>query len=438
METLEAYLDRKHEELTLLNGFLGTPLALRHPVSVVDVIEQKFHVAAALKAEHALHDWALTETAWAHQGRLRAGPFEFSYDYQRADLEVRGPSFYQFDSSAAANETIYTSSGMAAISALLLAFVRLMSEADILALPGSYGETLELIESHARQLRLVRLKSSPGEVASRAGRLRILLFDSCTPAAAFEATLHCARPHLDLVIFDTTCFSSGSGRIRRVLSWARRWKIPIVLVRSHTKLDSLGLEYGRLGSAVFVACEKRVATAKQERLEDLAREMRNAVRLFGGAALPAHFPPYVGTKAYRALTDKRVAAILRNSRRTARYFASALPGSSAELHFAHGLYVTLAPKRMLDEKQTKQMAADLCGDLRKAGLPLRHAGSFGFDFGGAEWFRDTTRNRYVVRIAVPDLPTPLWDQVAQAVVQWWSVHEEQKFRSAGLPMNAPV
>src|SRR5438270_9179121 len=425
MEKLAAYLYRTHEGLALLNGFLGTPLALRHPVSVVDVIEQKFHVAAALKAEHALHDWALTETAWAQRGRLRAGPFEFSYDYQRADLEVCGPSFYQFDSSAAANETIYTSSGMAAISALLLACVRLMSEADILALPGSYGETLELIESYARQLRLVRLKSSPGEIAARAGRLRILLFDSCAPAAAFEASLHCARPRLDLVIFDTTCFSSGSGRIRRVLSWARRWEIPIVLVRSHTKLDSLGLEYGRLGSAVFVACENRVAPARQQQLKDLAMEMRNAVRLFGGAALPAHFPPYVGTKAYRALTDKRVAAILRNSRRTAHHFASALPGSTAELHFAHGLYVTLAPARMLDEQQTKQMAADLCGDLKKAGLPLRHAGSFGFDFGAAEWFRDTTRNRCVVRIAVPDLPTPLWDQVVQAVAQWWSRHEDR-------------
>jgi len=358
METLEAYLDRKHEEVTLLNGFLGTPLALRHPVSVVDVIEQKFHLAAALKAEHALHGWALTETARARRGRLRAGPFEFSYDYQRADLEVRGPSFYQFDSSTAANETIYTCSGMAAISALLLASMRLMSEADILVLPGCYGESLELIESYARQLRLVRLKSFPDEVASRAGRLRILLLDSCTSAAAFEAILHWARPHVDLVIFDTTCFSGGSGRIRRVLSWARHWKIPIELARRHTKLDSLGLEYGRLGSAVFVVCEKRVATANQEWLENLAREMRNAVRLFGGAALPSHFPPYLGTKAYRALTDRRAAAILRNSRQTARYFASTLPGSSAELHFAHGLYVTLAPKRALDEKQTKQIAAD--------------------------------------------------------------------------------
>src|SRR6266536_382820 len=180
METFEAYLDRKHEELKLLDSFLGTPLVLRRPVSVVDVIEQKFHLAAAMKAEHALHDWALTETAWAHGGRLRAGPFEFSYDYQRADLEVLGPSFYEFESSAAANETIYTSSGMAAISALLLASARLMCEADVMVLPGSYGETIELIESYACHLHLVPLKRSPDEVASSSGRPRILLFDSCT------------------------------------------------------------------------------------------------------------------------------------------------------------------------------------------------------------------------------------------------------------------
>lgn len=422
METLETYLGRKCEEITLLNACLASPLALRRPTSVVEVIEQKFRIAAALKAEHELHDWALTETAWAHPGRLRSGPFEFSYDYQRADLEVRGPSFYQFDNSAA-NATIYTSSGMAAISALLLASARIMPEADILVLPGSYGETLELIETHARHLRLIRLDGAAGKIACRAKRRRILLLDSCMPAAAFAAALHGgANPQIDFVIFDTTCFSSGSGRIRRVLNWARRWSIPVVLVRSHTKLDSLGLEYGRLGSAVFVACERSVA--KQDMLDDLARDMRTAVRLFGGAALPAHFPPYIGTHAYRLLTDRRVAAILRNSRRTARYFASALATSSAELHFAHGLYVTLAPKRTPDEEQTRKIAADLCDDLGKAGLPLRHAGSFGFDFAAAEWFRDSTRDRYLVRIAVPDLPTPLWDRIAQAVVEWWSAHEE--------------
>jgi hypothetical protein len=38
METFEAYLGRKHEELTLLNSFLGSPLAQRYPVSVADVM----------------------------------------------------------------------------------------------------------------------------------------------------------------------------------------------------------------------------------------------------------------------------------------------------------------------------------------------------------------------------------------------------------------
>src|SRR5207248_11681216 len=100
METLDAYLDRKQAELLLLRSCLATPLNLRPPISVTEVIEQKFQLAAALKAEHALHDWAFTETAWVDPVRLRSGPFEFVYDYERADLEVRGPRFYEFDDSA--------------------------------------------------------------------------------------------------------------------------------------------------------------------------------------------------------------------------------------------------------------------------------------------------------------------------------------------------
>ncbi len=430
METLEAYLVRKHQELDLLNGCLDKPLALRRPASVTEVIERKFQIAAALKAEHALHDWAHTETDWTHAGRPHAGPFKFSYDYQRADLKVRGPSFYDLDTPARC-DTIYTSSGMGAISALLLASMHSISAADILVLPGTYGETLELIEGYARHFRVIPLRGASGETTSRGARPRVLLLDSCTSAAAFESMLKCTRPDFALVVFDTTCFSSGSGRIRRVVNWTRRWQLPIVLVRSHTKLDSLGVEYGRLGSAVFIA------GVREEWLTQLAAETRNAVRLLGNAALPAHFPPYVGTRAYRVLTNKRIAAILRNSRRAARIFAAALPWSPQRPSFAHGLYVTLASRRMLDEQEARRIAADLSEDLSKTGLPLRHAGSFGFDFAATEWFHEATCDRYLVRIAVPDLPTTLWDEVAHAVARWWSAHELRK-SSSPLLMTAPA
>jgi hypothetical protein len=417
METIQAYLERKHSELGLLNSCLGNPLRLPYPRSVDEVVKSKFQITAALRADHELRDWKATETAWSATASPASGPFEFSYDYQRADLKVRGPSFYQHETG----RTIYTASGMAAISALLFASARVFHRADILVMPGCYGETIELIERFVPRLRLVKLKLPLGDALARAGSRNILLLDSCAPAGAFAAALRTDGAGLDLLIFDTTCFAGGSGRIRRVLSWARRCRLPVVMVRSHTKLDSLGAEYGRLGSAVFVGPD--ADGQGPSTCDRLVQDMRDAVRLFGGAALPAHFPPYVGTPAYWPLTRRRIAAILRNGRRTSRYFAAALAPLTAELHFTHGLYVTLRSSRPLDEASARQAAELMSRDLSEAGFPIRHAGSFGFDFAATEWFHDATTDRYSVRVAVPDLPTEVWDDLTAAIARWWQAHQ---------------
>jgi hypothetical protein len=422
METVDAYLQRKKQEIDLLNACLNMRLSLESPTCPGDAIKQKFQIASALKAEYALEDWALTETAWAHHGRMRAGPFEFSYEYQRADLEVRGPSFYAF-ANTTLNDTVYTSSGMSAISGLLLGSKTIMPSAEILILPGTYGETIELIESYCRHFESLHLTPAATQLMRPADCPRILLLDSCATFEALENTLR-LTPKLDLVVFDTTCFSSGSRRIGRVLSWARRCECPIILVRSHTKLDSLGLEYGRLGSAVFVDAKSPGVDRNHVLLNSLSSEMRKAVRLLGGAPLPAHFPPYVGSKMYRALTDRRIASILRNSRRTSRYFADVL-GATSHSHFAHALYLALEPNKLVDESKAKELAEDLSNDLSKMGLLIRHAGSFGFDFAATEWFYDSITDRYLVRIAVPDMPTALWDEVARAIAQWWSGRERR-------------
>ncbi len=417
METIEAYLERKHREIRLLNDCLRSPRQVPCPRSVDEVIKTKFQLAAALRAEHELQDWNATETAWSATARPASGPFVFSYDYQRADLNVSGPSFYELGRGGT-TETIYTASGMAAISALLLASAPIFAGADILALPGSYGETLELIERLVPNLRLVALKLPlPGAFAP-ASAPRILLLDSCAAAGAFEAVLRCDGSSLDLLVFDTTCFAGRSGRIRRVLRWARRSGIPVVMVRSHNKLDSLGAEYGRLGSAAFVSGSEEAAEARST-VERLAAETRNAVRLLGGAALPAHFPPYAGGKSYWPLTKRRVAAILRNGRHAARLFTRELASLSAELHFTHGLYVTLRARQPFNEPSARQAAEAMSRDLSEEGYPIRHAGSFGFDFAATEWFHDATTDRYSVRVAVPDLPTELWNDLAAAIARWW-------------------
>ena len=417
METTKLYLARKFEELKLLNDCLRSPSSLVCPRSVNEVIKRKFQLTASIRAEHELQDWTATETAWADPDIGVAGPFKFRYDYQRADLDVQGPSFYELGEEFT-QETVYTGSGMAAISALLLASARVLGQAEVLVLPATYGETLELIDGYARHLRKVILK---GKIVDQgqAEKRRILLLDFCTPAGTFENMLGNSGRGLDLIIFDTTCFAAGSGRIRRVLRWAGQWNIPTVMVRSHNKLDSLGAEYGRLGSASFVNQTKSDLRARRFELTELLSETKTAIRLFGGAALPAHFPPFIGTDVYRSLTNRRVAAIVRNGRRTTRYFNSALKGRIREIQFTHGLYVTLNSTRPLDEAAARSAAAKMSEDLAQAGFPIRHAGSFGFDFAATEWSHDVLTDGYSVRLAVPDLPTELWDDLTKAIAAWW-------------------
>ncbi|MET3996599.1 hypothetical protein ABID65_008276 [Bradyrhizobium sp. S3.9.2] len=414
METIEQFLERKYREIQLISDGLSAPQQVSRPRAVDEVIATKFQLTAALRAEHELQDWNATETAWSTAARPASGQFLFQYDYQRADLCVSGPPVYEV---GCASKTVYSASGMGAISALLLASGLIFPKADILVLPGSYGETLELVERLLARYRLVRLALPLSGTLDRGDAPTILLLDSCVRAAAFDAVLRCDGSELDLLVFDTTCFASSSGRIRRVLRWARRCRVPVVMVRSHNKLDTLGAEYGRLGSSVFV--NWTAADSSRSMIERLAGETRNAVRLLGSAALPAHFPPYVGSKEYRDLTRARIAAILRNGRLAARILARELPARSAELHFVHGLYVTLYSSRPLDELGARQAAEAMSGHLRNR-YPIRHAGSFGFDFAATEWFRDATQDRFIVRVAVPDLPTQLWTDLVRAIAVWWN------------------
>jgi hypothetical protein len=417
METLQAYLDRKHEEISLLNACLRQPLALPPANSIAAIVKQKFQLAAALKGQYALDNWDCTETAWAEGGGFRSGPFRFRYGYQRADLTVSGPPIYSALRSLPPGfmrRTIYTGCGMAAIAAVLAALARSRAAVEIVALPGSYCEVLELIESHGRTARLrpadkLRMLSPARESA------RLLWLDCCVGAMQFRQILDASAAAFDLVLFDTTGLWTGSGRVRRVLHWALEAGVPVILLRSHTKLDSLGVEYGRLGSAVFAG--DRDWLLGDVRLEELAQHAADVLRLFGGVAIPAHFPPFAGSSGYVALNMRRIAATLRNSRCTSVRLMAALPSSAC--HFTHRLYVALSPGRALAEWQAKELAGAMCRDLGALGLPLRHAGSFGFDFAAAEWFHDMARDRHMVRIAVPDLPTEQWDGIVIEIIRWW-------------------
>jgi hypothetical protein len=193
-------------------------------------------------------------------------------------------------------------------------------------------------------------------------------------------------------------------------------------VRSHAKLDCLGIEYGRLGSVVIVAPLQDILGGRLKWLSSLTRETNESIRLLGAAPIPANVPPFAAGRAFERCTVQRIAAIIRNNRRIARLLSDRL-GATQVVSFQHGLYFTLKPTGNPSVRDATNLAASLCRELVSSGLPVAHAGSFGFDFVAIEWFADSWSACNAIRIAAPDLPFPFIDRIAEGIARAWTRYE---------------
>ena len=210
---------------------------------------------------------------------------------------------------------------------------------------------------------------------------------------------------------------------------AVRTGIPVVLVRSHAKLDTLAIEYGRLGSAVVMIPKAGSAMARLRWTKGLVPKLRDAVGLFGAAPVLANFPPFERSADYRGCSMARTASIIRNSRRLARVLVSRLPWVKVST-FQHGLYLLMAIARNPNADVVRRRADEMATDIAAKGLPVKHAGSFGFDFVGVEWCVDPTDRSNSIRISGADLPLELSDAIGHAIANWWWRHGAEKSRHA--------
>jgi len=108
---------------------------------------------------------------------------------------------------------------------------------------------------------------------------------------------------IELIIFDTTCYDRQSEFISRVVDRACELKLPIVMTRSHLKLDSFGWEYGSLGSLLFINFPERT----------LYEQCHEYLSQVGGFAFLDQIYPFLFDQSLKDLNSWRVEQIRKNN-----------------------------------------------------------------------------------------------------------------------------
>ncbi|WP_147297086.1 hypothetical protein [Chromobacterium vaccinii] len=139
---------------------------------------------------------------------------------------------------------------MAAISSSLASLIKILGTEKILFPRRGYFESLILIKDFFALD--VELYDDGYEYSTRSipnNRNSILYIDSyygfnnSNDIAGIASNVH-----IRAIFIDSTCYAIDSDELKALLTSLIRFSIPIIIARSHHKLDTLGTEFVRLGS----------------------------------------------------------------------------------------------------------------------------------------------------------------------------------------------
>lgn len=392
---MEAYWSRKRRELALLARAAHN--AEVAPVATVqELVTQKLRLRALLRSQFVAASPGLAESNLGFFPPPTLPHGAIAWGYQRFDLRWWRRNFLQAIYPDATHDGpslgLLADSGMGAVSAILDAIDE--PGAGALHLPyDAYFETLRWVQQ--RRLRHLRAVFASQPLAAG----DVLLLDSIArhdPMRDLEAR---DLSSASLVIADTTCWSPDSPRITPLVARVAAAGKLCVLVRSHIKLDSLGIEYGRLGSIV-VTLPRRPSASLVRQAKLLRRRMRDYLVLTSGGFAPENLFPLAGDPEFLALNGERNRILVANHQRA----QDLLPRAAAPTKVMvphHGCFLLLAPVAS-NRWQTRERMHELAATLTTAGIWAQPAPSFGYDFVGLSVL-DGADDDCKLRVTLPDL-----------------------------------
>lgn len=306
------------------------------------------------------------------------GIYNFNYNYQRFDANLSYDNFEEifYNLKDIDSKTIFTNCGMSSIFALLFNLSK-MGKFKIKYEKDSYFETQKLIKKLHLNL----------------GR-KITYLDTISDNFAFE------YPGKNgMVIIDTTCYHSH--KFKSLIETIINNNNLCILVRSHVKLDMLGLETTFLGSITFLI-PKKITVRKFNMVKNLIKNIIDFCGNVGLFATETNIFPILNDKAFIELNKERINRISKNN----LYFYKKIKKYANIVLHRHNLFSTI----VVDNCDVTKIIEFLKSEAEKSKGLFFYSGSFGFDYIAVDTYIDLNNDKNTIRISIGDVDKKIIDR----------------------------
>ncbi len=414
---MSEYITNKRKELFFLNNTLRKRLNPNVLLvnSIDEVIYSKYRIKQKMQVEVSDDLFLFSETNFTNNKSITTHNQTISSSYQRYDLTFKCDSMFNFVYRLSANlESFgsFTSCGMASITSILQCINSLYPSTNIYTSNDCYFETQHYIDNYANNIIINYCPSN----SDKKNDLNILWFDSIS-SYSFELFTKglISVEEFDLLIFDTTCYELGSKEILETVEWALNNNLPSILIRSHIKLDSLAMEYGRLGSLV-VCFNDSICSYKMKNILNIAIHTKDILSRSGLNFNPYSLFPLQNDDGFHQINNERINRIKRNC----KYFYKTLVENKKEYikiyDYHHNLFVTLEADFLVERNQSDLIIRKLQSFLTKNMLDVKFADSFAFDFMALSWYKDYSTGKERIRISCSDYDKTTVTKIASGLL----------------------
>lgn len=404
MINIDLYYALKKKEIDFLNTFLVSKQVIES-YTLFNIISTKEKIRNRMLSEFYKHNYYTLSTN-KNEERYRINNISYTYNYQRYDINIKIDNFFNklYDIGHLQSLYIFTNCGMSSIYSVMSA-LNSTGKFSLEFNDDIYFETYKLLTQknldHISRYKRICLST------------RILFLDTISIKDTIKNFNQKNITRYFAVIIDTTCFFMEG--LKKIIDYIINSDVICILLRSHTKLDMLSMEYSKLGSILYIL-PPELPYSRYNTIKKIIDNTYQSLATIGGYAYPECIPPFWNSEDFFKLNRARISRIKQNHVTIGNILKGNLKNAEIILP-DHQIFILIRFHKKYNKDELKKKLYIIIKEKRFTNIPIYYAGGFGFDFISLDTYIDMTRNENVTRISVPDYPNKLIKYISYALLE---------------------